>query len=136
MARARTAKQRKALRKAQLASARKRKGQPNKRLADAHARSRRNAKIIVNTGLVATAVVGAAIATHKGSAYYKKNFYASKERFTGNNPAGITTRISPSTGAVRTTLSTGKVSIRGNNRFSITRDPEFAQAQRRARRRK
>lgn len=49
-----------ALKKAQAASARKRKGKKNSTLAKAHARSRRNAKVIAATGGLALAAAGVA----------------------------------------------------------------------------
>lgn len=64
-----TPKRKAALRKAQKASARKRRGKGNGKLAAAHRRARRNARIAVgiNAGLagVAMAAVGSAYYTRK-----------------------------------------------------------------------
>ena len=61
-----TAKRKAALRKAQLVSARKRRGKGNKKLAKAHRRSSRNAKIVLATGGLAGAAAMA------GAMYYTR----------------------------------------------------------------
>lgn len=79
MAKARTARQRAALRKAQLASARKRKGKPNKILKAAHARSRRvggaiGRAVLIGGGIAAGYYGAKAFANYQS----RKNNYKSK----------------------------------------------------------
>lgn len=68
-----------ALRKAQQASARKRKGKGNPRLKASHAKSRRNGRRIAKAGLAVAAVGAVGYATHKGNSVRKRKNAAIKD---------------------------------------------------------
>lgn len=57
---------RRALRKAQMASARKRRGKGKGKLAAANRRATRNKRIAIGTGLAAGAAIGAVVYTNRG----------------------------------------------------------------------
>jgi len=122
---ARTAKQRAALRKAQIASARKRRGKGKGKLAAAHRRSRRNAQIATGAG-IALVGLAAGITAHR---YAKNNLYTSKHHQSGSTP-GLRYRKS-NYGARSVSLSVGsRKGIRANT-FTVHHDPDFARSRNR-----
>ena len=85
--RVRTAKQKAALRKAQRASARKRRGKGKGKLAAANRRATRNRRIAIGAGLAAGAAIGAVAYTNRGGPAGRKKRLTAKANdyaFKGN----------------------------------------------------